>query len=79
MWLEGFETRDLVKSPTTLASIIWHFSLSNIIPKACHLEKGERLILPNKPAWTPPSNLIVDAWFEEAITLTTTFSLSPMK
>jgi len=39
-----------------------------MIPKACHSDKGEGLTLPSKPAFTPPSNLMLDAWLDGADT-----------
>ena len=59
-----------MKSPTAPASIMWSFFPSEIIPKACHSEKGDGLILPSTPAFTPPWNWIMAACPEGADILT---------
>ncbi|GER24482.1 carbohydrate binding domain protein [Striga asiatica] len=69
----GFETKDLVKSPTAPASIMCSFLPSEIIPNACHSENGDGLIRPRIPDLTPPSNLMMEACPDGDETCTLTF------
>lgn len=52
---------------------MWSFFPFDMIPKACHSDNGLGLILPSKPAFTPPWNFIREAWLDGDEILTSTF------